>query len=80
MVSSSTGHAICSSACAMKARGYCLLDAAWGEIKLAVWVRRERVQCAMGSSGVGCTVVGLGEVCVLDIVRLAIVYEGADAV
>ena len=57
----------------MKARGYCLLDAAWGEIKLAVWDRRERVRCAMGSSGVGCTVV-------LALVRLAIEYEGAAAV
>ena len=57
----------------MKARGYCLLDVAWGEIKLAVWVRRERVQCAMGWSGVGGAVV-------LALVRSAIVYEGAAAV
>ena len=64
----------------MKARGYCLLDDAWGEIKLAVWERRERVRCAMGSSGVGCTVVGLGAVCVLALLRLSIEYEGADAV
>ena len=64
----------------MKARGYCLLDAAWGEMKLAVWERRERLRYAMGSSGVGCTVVGLGAVRVLALVRLAIEYGGADAV
>ena len=80
MVSSSTGHAICSITCAMKARGYCLLDAAWGEIKLSVWERRERVRCAMGSLGVGCTVVGMGAVCVLALVRLAIECGCADAV
>ena len=51
-----------------------------GEIKLAVWERRERERCAMGSSGVGCTVVGLGPVCVLALVRLDIACGGADAV
>ena len=64
----------------MNARGYCLLDAAWGEIKLAVWERRERVRCAMGSSGVGCTVVGMGAFCVLALVRLAIELGGAGVV
>ena len=47
---------------------------------MAVWERRERVRCAMGSSGVGCTVVGLGAVCVLALVRLAIELGGTCAV
>ena len=38
------------------------------------------MQCAMGSSGVGCTVVGMGAVCVLALVRLAIECGGANAV
>ena len=45
-----------------------------------MWERRERVQCAMGTSGVGCTVVGMGEFFVLALVRLAIELGGAGAV
>ena len=45
-----------------------------------MWERWERVRCAMGSLGVGCTVVGMGVVCVLALVRRAIECGGADAV